>query len=449
MVTIAEIRNQQKSSYNQNGMSPAKPLRVAMCPPELEPMQRVMRGEAESATYIIQGYVAAGLLDRGYDVTYVAPTCDDRIVCTTDLEQERPAPRTWSQSGWFDFAGKAAWRTQRAVGVPYLNVFSNYRLYDACLQCLPGHDLVYERNGIHKYGVAKACKRLKLPYVLYLEADEVFEYDVMGESITGLQRWRAQEAMRYNLQAADCIICVSEPLKRHLATRWAVPTDKTVVFPNVADVQRFRPDPLASADVRASFGLGASPLVIFVGNFYEWHDVTTLLDAFAQASGAFPDAQLLLVGDGVRRQAMMQHAADLGIEQAVHFTGLVAHSEVPRLLAAADIAVVPYPPMESELWLSPLKLFEYMASGKAIIASAIGQLPDVIQDGCNGLLVEPGDVTAMASSLETLIGNEDLRRRLARQARQDAESKHSWERYLSRLESLFAAVIKGRPVNQI
>ena len=181
-----------------------------------------------------------------------------------------------------------------------------------------------------------------------------------------------------------------------------------------------------------------NPLVIFVGNFYQWHDVSTLLDGFAQVFLAHPDARLVLVGDGAARQTMMQRAAELGLADAARFTGLVPHDQVPRLLAAADVAVVPYPPMETDLWLSPLKLFEYMASGMAIIASAVGQLTEVVQDGRNGLLVPPGDVPAMAAALQRLIVDPTLRSRLGRQAREDAKRKHSWEHYLSRLERLLS-----------
>lgn len=424
-------------------------LRIVMCPSELEPVQKVMRGEPAGATYIIQVYIARGLSDRGHRLTFIAPTNQNQLVSTNDLLKPKVAPQSWSASLWFRLARKVTWKMQKWLGMPYLSLFSNYHLYDSCLQFLPGHDIVYERNGLYRYGVAMACKRLGLPYVLYFEADDIQEHDIMGKPITGLLRWRAKKAMRYNLNAADCIICVSKPGKAHLINKWGVPAEKVVVFPNVADVQRFRPDPNASAAVRASFGLDARPLVIFVGNFYEWHDVETLLGAFDQTLEAYPDARMLLVGDGSRRPAMVERATDLGIDHAVQFTGMVPHSEVPRLLAAADVAVVPYPPMETDLWLSPLKLFEYMASGTAVIASNVGQLTDVIQDGHNGLLIPPGDVPAMAAALQQLIGNPALRSQLGRQAREDAVQKHSWDHYLSRLERVFATVIAGQPVNRV
>lgn len=427
----------------------SRPLRIVMCPPEFQLLQQVMRDEPSEATYIIQRYVAAGLQARGHQLTFIALRTLEEVVCTMDPHQPAPAPRSWSDSRWFEMVSSGSWHIQQLVGVPYLNVFSNYRLYDACLHCLPGHDLVYERNGLYRSGVAMACRRLRLPYVLYVEADDILEHDIMGKPITGLLRRRARQTASYNMQAADCIICVSQPGKEHLVRTWNVPPGKIVVFPNAVDVHQFRPRPETRTEVRAALGIRDEPLVMFVGNFYEWHDVTTLLRAFSQVLKTYPEARLVLVGDGEKRTAMAQRVADLDIGHAVHFTGLVAHGRVPRLVAAADIAVVPYPVMPQDLWLSPLKLFEYMASGTSIVASAVGQLTDVITDGTNGLLVAPEDVTAMADALLRLIGDDTLRLRLGRQAREDAERDHSWAYYLSRLERLFAAVVDGKPVDHI
>jgi glycosyltransferase involved in cell wall biosynthesis len=428
-------------------MSPRSSLRIAMCPPEFQQLQKEMRGEPTDATYILQGYIVRGLQARGHSLTFVAPRNLYETVCTDDLERPTLAPRTWSTSRWFDLTSKASWRMQSWLGVPYLNVFSSYRHFDACLQCLPGHDVVYERNSLYRTGVAMACKRLKLPYVLFVEADEILEHDYMGEPITGMQRWRAKSMFQYNLDAADCVICVSEQSKNHLVTNWAVSAEKVFVSPNAVDVERFRPYPESRAQVRASLKVGDRPMVIFVGNFYEWHDVGTLLDAFAQVLASYPDIRLVLVGDGTQHQAMTQRAADLGIGHAVQFTGYVSHAEIPRFMSAADIAVAPYPAMDHELWLSPLKLFEYMATDTAVVASAVGQPTEVVKDGSNGLLVAPGDVRALSAALEKLIVDTDLRVRLGQQAREDMVQRYSWAQYVSRLEDLFARVIAGQPVN--
>jgi glycosyltransferase involved in cell wall biosynthesis len=434
---------------NRPTLSPSNPLRIAFCLPELKPFQQVMRGEPGDAAYIQQKYIATGLSARGHSLTFAAPHNLSEMGCTRDLQQSGFAPRTWSASRWFDLAGKGIWRVQRWLGLPYLNVFSNYRFFDACLQCLPGHDVVHERNGLYNAGVAMACRRLKLPYVLFFDADQIMEHDFMGRPITGLLRWRAQQLLSYNLKAADAIICVSEPARNNLISNWSVPAEKIVVFSNGVDVQRFWPDPEARSQVRASLGINNSPLFVFVGNFYQWHDVSTLLAAFAQVLGSYPDVRLILVGDGPQRQTMMQQVAEAGLARAVQFTGLVAHAEVPRLMAAADVAVAPVPPMSHDLWLSPMKLFEYMACGTAVVASTVGQLVEVVQNGHNGLLVPPGDAPALASALEKLIADATLRTQLGQQARKDAVQKYSWEQYLSRLERVYAAVIAGRPVNLI
>ena len=449
MTFIAEkVDNQLRKDVNLKPFSSGF-LRIAFCLPELKPLQKVILGEQVNAAYIQQKNIATSLQSRGHRLTFIAPSSLDQIVCTGDPNDAKPASQTWSASRWFDFASRGTWRIQQLLGVPYLNFFSNYRFFDACQQCLPGHDLVYERNSLYMTGIAMACKRLGLPYVLFFDADQILELDFMGKPITGLLRWRAKATTRYNLNAADCVICVSEPAKAHLARNWSVPAEKIAVFPNAADVHGFRPDPEASIAVRTSLGVENKLLIFFVGGFYEWHDVRTLLDAFAQVLMTHPDACLVLVGDGTLRQAMEQHSTDLGIDHAVRFTGIVAHAEVPRLMAAADIAVVPYPPIDRELWLSPLKLFEYMASGTAIVASAVGQLKEIIQDRNNGLLVPPGDIAAMTVALHKLIDDPALRSRLSQQAREDAVQKYSWDSYVSRLERIFAAVIAGKPIDKI
>jgi glycosyltransferase involved in cell wall biosynthesis len=373
---------------------------------------------------------------------FLGPYDSEESIYSGELSHLEPARRTWTKNTLFQFASKAIWRIQRSVGIPYLNIFSNLRLMDACLQGLSDCDLVYERNGMYKFGVAMACKRLGIPYVLYVEADDILEHDIMRRPLTGLLRQQAARAFRYNLRAADRIICVSEPLKVHLVNKWEMPADKIVVFPNVADVRRFCPDPDAREMVRASFDIGNAPLIIFVGSFYEWHDVTTLLKAFVRVLNVYPDARLMLVGDGAKRQATMQLAIELGITRAVIFTGMVAHTDVPRFMAAADIAVVPYPVLQQDVWLSPLKLFEYMAAGNAIIASNVGQLSEWVANERNGLLVPPGDISALAAGIERLIGDPGLRMELGQNARVEAVQKHSWDRYLSDLEDVYYSVIK-------
>lgn len=411
-------------------------MKIVHCLPDQIWVDEMRGANPRDAAHIQQKYIAEGLRARGHVVTWIAPRGLDEM-CVSDLTETKTAPRTWTTRRWFDLISKAVWKIQQLLRIPYLNVFSNLRRYDACLQVLPGCDVVFERNSLYNAGAAMACRKLRLPYVMFFDADQIAELDFMGKPLTGWLRWRARRLLRFNLETACRIVCVSEIAKRHLMQNWNVPADKLIVLPNAVDVNRFQPDPNLGAQTRASLSLTADqPLLVFVGSFYQWHDVPTLLRAFACLQASRPDARLLLVGDGTERERMMRLAQELGLGEAARFTGFVSHADVVRYINAADIAVVPVPKMEREMWLSPMKLFEYMAAGKAVVASALGQIVDVVRDGENGLLVPPGDETALAEAIGRLMADVSLRERLGWQAREDAVRYHSWEQYISRLEAV-------------
>lgn len=410
--------------------------KIAFCLPAFH-----FGGEGD-ASFLLQMLIAQKLIERGQQIRFIAPIDQEDVICTTDPEQKNIVRRTWSSSLGFRLLRKASWKMQQILRVPYLNFFSNFNFYDAYLQCLPGVDLVQERNGLYRMAAAMAARRLKLPYILFFDADDLYEHDYLGDPIKGVLRWRAEQMMRYNLRAAQRVICVSKATKQRLVNVWQTPAEKIEVFPNAVDVDVYRESPDSRQAVRASFGLQDQPLVIFVGGFYPWHDVQGLLTSFEMIARSHPEARLMLVGDGPQHQAMEAHAAGLGISAKVIFTGRVAHKEVPRLIGAADIAVAPYPQMDrGAFWFSPMKLFEYMACGKAIVASDLGQIADAIQDGQSGLLVQAGSSAALAGAITRLIEDQSLRFCLGEQARRTAVENYSWEQYMNRLTGLYAQVI--------
>ncbi len=416
-------------------------MKIAFCLPDVDWLRQLKNEKPTEAARIQQAYIFEGLRARGHQVCCFSPLNLRDVVYSSDGQPPAFAARTWSRSHLFEFFRKSAWVIQRRLGIPYLNYFSNYSFLDAYLHSLRGYDLIYERIPFWSCGAAMACKRLKIPYVLFFDADQIAESDYLGKKLTGALRWRAGQILRSNLRTAQRVICVSEQAKTNLITKWGVPGEKIVVFKNGVDVNLFRPQPKERMPVCADLGISlGSPVCLFVGSFYAWHDVATLLEAFSRVLIQVPQARLVLVGDGANRQSMLQKAAELGIDHAVCFTGLVPHAEVFRYIAAADVAVVPYPKIQQGLWLSPMKLFEFMASGAAIVATALGQVAEVIQDGQNGLLVPPGDAEKMAAAILRLITDDDLRRRLSQQARADAVSQYSWELYIDRLESLLNSI---------
>jgi glycosyltransferase involved in cell wall biosynthesis len=172
------------------------------------------------------------------------------------------------------------------------------------------------------------------------------------------------------------------------------------VLPNAVDTDLFRPD-VDGAQVRRRCDLDGRFVVGFAGTFKAWHGVDILLAAFRDLRQTDPSIHLLLVGDGPLRPALEETVRTTGLEEAVTFAGRVAHDAMPAYLAAMDIAVAPYPALD-EFYFSPLKIFEYMAAGRAVLASRVGQVVDLIVDGETGLLFDPGDDTGLVDRIQRL-----------------------------------------------
>jgi glycosyltransferase involved in cell wall biosynthesis len=138
------------------------------------------------------------------------------------------------------------------------------------------------------------------------------------------------------------------------------------------------------------------------------------------------------VGDGPERSRLEETIATAAFRDAVRLTGAVPHGEVPALLAAMDVAVAPYPRLP-DFYFSPLKVFEYMAAGLPVVASRIGQVAKLIENGVTGLLYEPGDVHALSAALDRLRRQPEFRKSLGRAARDAVLRNHTWDAVVERI----------------
>jgi glycosyltransferase involved in cell wall biosynthesis len=183
--------------------------------------------------------------------------------------------------------------------------------------------------------------------------------------------------------------------------------------------------------------------VAYAGHLYPWKGVNVLLEALTR----LPYATGLIIGGhpGERDLARTQaEAGRLGLDARVTFTGLVDPGVVASRLADADVLVLPNTKTTlSARYTSPLKLFEYMAAGKPIVASKLASLEEVLEHGQNAWLVEPGDPAALAEGIDTLIHQPELADRIARQAFETA-ADYDWARRAERLESLLGDVTQNR-----
>ncbi len=364
-------------------------------------------------------------------------------VSKADLSQDVPVGISGTKP--FKMMESGVRRVQKLLDLPYYAFFDAYRFYGAALRFLPQHDLCHEHNGLFCVGAAAACQRLGLPYVLTFSADLFLERAFVGHPLKGLHAQIAARQARFTYNLAKKILCVSEPAKQHLVANWQVSPEKIVVMPNGVDIDLFKPGNSQSA-LRSELGLNGHQVVSFVGGFQPWHGLDILVESFAMCLKEVPKAKLLLVGDGRAREEVEKSIKKFGVEANVIITGFVAQHRVPEYLAVSDLAVMPYPELPKELWFSPLKMYEYMSAGKAIVASSAGQIAEVIHDGENGILVEPGNKQDLARALIRLLQNPDERTRLGATARRQAVEHHSWDQYVRKLEKVYRDVIETSKV---
>jgi glycosyltransferase involved in cell wall biosynthesis len=406
-------------------------------------------------------YTMRGLQQAGHEVALLALK-GRQVLCTKDLQVFKSDKQLASQDGQLGLSGTVLFkrfesgirRLQTILHFPYLAVFDSYRMAEASYINLKGYHLIHERFNLLALGGAWASRKLGIPFVLEVNADLLEQRKFKGIPERGLRRLFAIWATRMCFKNAAQIICISQRLKEHLNTKWNIDESKLTVLPIAADVEAFKPN-YNSETVRKSLGLTSEPVVMWVGGFYPWHDLSLLLEGFALILQRCPDAKLVLVGDGQTRSSVADIVTKDGLRHAVIMTGAIAHSQVPEMLSIADVTVVPAARITASLGGTgtPLKLFEYMAAGKAIVATAQNQAAEVIQDGHNGLLVEAGDVNRFAEAILTLLNDPVERVRLGQNARQQAIERYSWEEYTRRLEEIYLKVLgdapSGSPVTEI
>lgn len=325
---------------------------------------------------------------------------------------------------------------QSRLRLPYLNYFESYRFSQAVEVAFQGYDLFYERFWLNSYGALLAAQRMGLPLVYEVNGDLVEEYAQLKIELSPLQ-WKAIHwVTRWMFRRAARVVTVSEVLREKVLHRWRIPADQVVTVPNGAKVEVFSRASGGGA-LSERYGLNGHPAIMFVGSFKPWHGLDLLVEAFSRLAGSHPQARLVFVGDGPERKALEAQARRLDLGEQVIFTGAVPHEEVAALLSAAEVAVVNPRVSPASISQSPLKLFEYMAAGKAIVAPRVPNLQAILTDGENALLVPPDEPEALRQALARLLDQAELRRALGEAARRQALKRHSWGRTAQVLETIF------------
>jgi len=302
-------------------------------------------------------------------------------------------------------------------------------------------DLIYQRYGRFTWAGVEASLLTGVPLFLEYNGSEVWigkHWDMSG-MIPLLERFE-----RLNLQAAARIFVVSEVERRNLL-RVGIADEKIIVNPNGVDTEKFRPD-VGGPAIRRELGVTEDEtLAGFVGTFGPWHGVLALAEAITLLP-ADSKVRFLLVGAGRLREEVEAIVRAAGRERQVIFSGHVEHDRVPAFLDACEILLSPHVPLEdgSEFFGSPTKLFEYMAMGKGIVASRLGQIGEVLLDEETALLTEPGDARQLAKAILWLSSSRELRERLGAAARRAAIAHHTWKHNAQRVLDAYESWVQNR-----
>jgi glycosyltransferase involved in cell wall biosynthesis len=235
------------------------------------------------------------------------------------------------------------------------------------------------------------------------------------------------------LKAVDTVSVSSGHLRKLCIKKGVAPED---IFsaPVGADLDKFKPCPESSNIAKKRYNIGHK-LVLYIGQLHGGQYAELFIKAAGVVLRRINNITFMVIGDGYRLGELKELSGREGLNNHMIFTGSLSHELIPSYLNSADICVACFEDNDITRCKSPLKVAEYLACGKAIVASDIAEVRNMIKGV--GILVKPGDYLSLAEGILKLTVDEELRKRLAALARKRAEEKYSWEITASSLLSAY------------
>jgi glycosyltransferase involved in cell wall biosynthesis len=313
---------------------------------------------------------------------------------------------------------------------------------------IPTESLDLSRNLRHlpRIGRLVAMMRQWRPDILH---SHMVHANLLASALRPLARVRALVATIHSIndggpirmaayRASSAVVDRFTIISRLAAERYvgigAVPARLVEVIPNAVDIEAFRKMPEARAAIRSELGIGHEFVWIAVGRFEEAKDYPTMITAFAQLATTRPASRLLLVGKGSLQADVEQQVRAAGLEGRVRFLGV--RRDVTRLLSAADGYVL------SSAWEGmPVVLLEAAAAELPIVATRVGGVAEVVEDGETGVLAPPGNPAALAAALERIeAATAESRAEMGTKGRELIERRYATKHVMDVWERLYYEV---------
>lgn len=317
-------------------------------------------------------------------------------------------------------------------------LFYNYTFYKKAKEILEKNvpAFLYHRHDELTFSNVLLARNLGIPLILEFNSSETWKKKHWGGK---RYLWFHRQCEEIALHGASHIVTVSEENRQNLQKWYRIKPEKITMNPNGVDPQLFKPDPRSGDEVRRRHGIQDKVVVGFVGTFGVWHGVEVLASIMEDVIKENPKIHFLWVGDGIYKKKVIENIEKCHLQENVTLVGPVEHLEIPSFLNACDILASPHTPQVDgdEFFGSPTKLFEYMAVGKAIIASSLGQIGQVLEHMKDAFLVEPGSKAELKKGILVLSENSSLRSFLGTNARAKALKMYSWKANACRVLAAF------------
>jgi glycosyltransferase involved in cell wall biosynthesis len=284
------------------------------------------------------------------------------------------------------------------------NIFGFFSLSAAVRASKP--NFIYERYSLNTFCGIWIGKLFKIPLILEVNAPLYFEQKNLGKLF--FQRL-ARFSERWVCSNADFTIVVSHILKNILVEA-GVPEKKMVVMHNGVNAKRF--SVCHNKNILERFNPNGHVIIGFVGWFRKWHGLQNLVEIFHNSNLAAHNTKLLLVGDGPSFHDLQEYVKKYSLEDSIILIGSVPKTDIPDYISAMDIAVQPH----VTPYACPMKILEYMAMRKCIIAPRQANIEELLTDRENGLLFQVGNQHSLKETLITAISNFALRKSIGENA---------------------------------
>lgn len=368
--------------------------------------------------------IAGGLRELGHEVHFISPIGSGPAIAPNDRTRSGVLART----SHF-MADRLPQILFELMEIAY-NAVALIRLRVGVMRINP--DVIYERYAFFCLAGVMTARDIGIPIVI--EVNELAGF----ERVRRQRLWPlARKIEGFIFKRADLILTVSSFLREKIIAQGVHP-DKVHIVPNAVDKTKFT-CVSDSAELRAAYNPAGRLVIGFVGYLIHWHKFDVLLQAFEMVRRQYKNILLIFVGDGPLKSYVLKSAESLGIEDSVVVTGNVSHDEIPRYISMFDIAVIPH----SNDYRSPIKMFEYMAVGKPVIAPDMEPIGVVIKDGVTGLLFNPGNHSSLSEAILVLIQSEQLRREIGQRGRELVFEKYTWDKHARRIVDLIGAQSNG------